>query len=203
MNTMDSILGDVPIIAILRGLKVERSVDVASVLIECGIRLIEVPLNSPDPFTSIEKMCSHHEGKAIFGAGTVLSTDQVDRIKDAGGTLVVSPHTDRAIIERSLSKGLIPVPGFYTASEAMTALNSGASYLKFFPADQKIFRALCAILPTRANVIAVGGIQPETLSTWSHIAGFGVGSALFRPDDSLEVIHHKATRFVAAVRGWT
>ena len=202
MKAIDTILEDIPIVAILRGVQVERSVDVASVLIECGIRLIEVPLNSPEPFKSIEQMCVQHEGKAIFGAGTVLHIEQVDRLKDAGGTLVVSPHTDSALIEHSLSKNLVPIPGFYTASEAMAALKSGANYLKFFPADQKIYHALRAILPTHAKVVAVGGIQTNTLSTWSHIVGFGVGSALFRPSDSLEEIHQKASHFVDAVRGW-
>ena len=202
MLDLESILEDVPIVAILRGIKKERAVDIATVLIECGIRLIEVPLNSPEPFKSIEKMCVHHEGNAIFGAGTVLHSEQVDRLQEVGGTLVVSPHTDCTLIEHSLSKGLIPIPGFYTASEAMTALRAGARYLKFFPADQQIYRSLRAILPARAKVVAVGGIQPDTLSSWSHIVGFGVGSALFRPGDSLDSIRTKADIFVNAVRSW-
>ena len=127
----------------------------------------------------------------------------MDRLKDVGGTLVVSPHTDSSLIEHTLSKGLIPVPGFYTASEAMTALRAGAKYLKFFPADQQIFRSVRAILPEQAKVVAVGGIQIDTLSSWSHVVGFGVGSALFRPNDSLDEIHEKASRFVAAARSWT
>ena len=202
MNTVSARLKEAPIVAILRGVTVERSADVASVLIECGIRLIEVPLNSPQPFKSIEKMCTHFEGKAIFGAGTVTTADQVDRIKDVGGTLVVSPHTDRTLIERSLKNGLEPIPGFYTATEAMNAINFGAQYLKFFPANLQIFHALKAILPNRAKVIAVGGIKTETLSEWTQIVGFGVGSALFRPEDSLDEIYKKASRFVHAVRGW-
>lgn len=203
MNNIDLILEDVPLVAILRGLTVERAVDVVSVLIESGIRLIEVPLNSPQPFQSIEKICTHHEGKAIFGAGTVLSAEQVDRLKDVGGTLVVSPHTDCSLIEHSLSKGLVPVPGFYTASEAMTALRAGANYLKFFPADLQIYRSLRAILPKQAKVVAVGGVRAETLSQWSHVVGFGVGSALFHPNDSLDDIHQKASTFVSAARSWS
>lgn len=202
MKEIDEALNSVPIVAILRGLTPDRALDVANVLIESGIRLIEVPLNSPTPFESIRKMCTTLEGKAIFGAGTVLRMEDVDKLVDVGAKLVVSPHTDPEIIAYSLQKDMYPIPGFYTPTEAITALKSGATYLKFFPADQKLFAATRAILPKRAKVIAVGGIHPETVGMWSGVVGFGVGSALFRPSDSLDEIQMKTSRFVASIEGF-
>jgi len=200
MSTIDEILQQVPVVAILRGLQPERAIDVASVLIECGIRLIEVPLNSPSPFLSIQRMCQHHQGKAIFGAGTVFNTEEIDRLVDIGARLVVSPHTDAHLIQHSLQREMIPVPGFYTPTEAIQALHAGATYLKLFPANQQIYSATRAILPKTAKVIAVGGIDRESVRTWQDVVGFGVGSALFRPSDSLDEIHNKAIRFVQATQ---
>ena len=189
-------MNKIPIVAILRGLQPERAKDVAAVLIEQGIRLIEVPLNSPNPLKSIETMVLHFGEQAIFGAGTVINSNDVQKISDVGGKLIVSPHCDPAIINACLVRDLIPIPGFFTATEAFTALHSGAKYLKFFPAQRDIYKAIKAVLPPSAAVIAVGGIQGNNLSIWNDVAGFGVGSAIFRPGDSLEEIAQKTKRFI-------
>ena len=136
-----------------------------------------------------------------FGAGTVRTKSEVQQIRDVGGTLVVSPHTDVDLIEYTRELSLVSIPGFYTATEAMNALSAGASYLKFFPADLTIYRSLKAILPQNAKVIAVGGIQPESIPSWSGVSGFGIGSALFRPTDTLKDIYTKANRLTQLVRG--
>ncbi len=174
-----------PLVAILRGLTPAEAIPVADALVEAGFTLIEVPLNSPDPYDSIAAIAAHVGDKAIVGAGTVLTTEQVDRVKAAGGTLIVSPNTDVEVIAHSVAQGLISLPGYFTPSEAFAALKAGAHGLKLFPAEgasPTFLKAQRAVLPRDVAVLAVGGITPDNMAEWrAHGAdGFGLGSNLYR-----------------------
>ena len=191
------------IIAILRVITPPEAAAAASALIDAGITKIEVPLNSPDPFDSIKSMADAHGHHALIGAGTVLSTDDVGRVAQAGGKLIVSPNTDPRVIVTTKTAGLQSWPGVMTPTECFAALKNGADGLKIFPGTllgPDGLRAIRAVLPTGTQVYAVGGAGPENFADWfaASADGFGIGSALYKPGMTVADIAARARDIVAA-----
>ncbi|HEX4177550.1 MAG TPA: 2-dehydro-3-deoxy-6-phosphogalactonate aldolase [Rhizomicrobium sp.] len=202
---MTDLLVELPLVAILRGVTPDRIEGVAAALFEAGIRAIEVPLNSPDPFKSIEILAKAYGDRCLTGAGTVLDTANVDRVADAGGKLLVTPNTNPAVIARGVEKQMVVMPGFYTPSEAFAAIAAGARTLKLFPAataGTAHLKALLAVLPKDVPVYAVGGVGAGNMKEWrwAGAAGFGMGADLFKPDYSDEEIATRARQSVAAFK---
>jgi 2-dehydro-3-deoxyphosphogalactonate aldolase len=192
-----------PIIAILRGVKPAEAVGIAGVILAAGIDKIEVPLNSPSPFDSINAIVKVYGDQALIGAGTVLTTTQVKQVRSAGGQLVVSPNCDPAVIAATIAEGMQSWPGVFTPSEALAALQAGATGLKLFPGDMagpKGLKAMRAILPFGTQVYAVGGAAPDNFSKWIEASadGFGLGSAIYKPGDTSETVAAKAQAIVTA-----
>ena len=197
-----------PLVAILRGLTPDEAPAIGDALVDAGFTLIEVPLNSPDPLRSIAILADRLAGRALVGAGTVLTTAQVEAVGAAGGTLVVSPNTDPAVIRATVAAGLIALPGYQTPTEAFTALAAGATALKLFPADvatPNALKAHLAVLPAGTRVLAVGGVAPDSLAGWRQAGadGFGLGSNLYRPGKASDAVGRDAGAFVAALRRLT
>lgn len=197
----DQLLDGMPLVAILRGLTPDRALAVGDALFAAGIRVIEVPLNSPDPFDSIARLSKQLGNSCLIGAGTVLNEGDVDRTRDAGGQLIVSPNTDPRVIARALSLQMVSMPGFATATEAFAAITAGATRLKLFPAQSHEpihVTALRAVLPEHVKIYAVGGVGAEQFVTWlgAGVAGFGLGSELFKPNYSVTEIAARARRAV-------
>lgn len=192
-----------PIIAILRGLRPHEAIPVGHALIDTGIDRIEVPLNSPDPLDSIGAMARELGDKALIGAGTVLTPEQVDAVADVGGKLIVSPNYDADVIHRSVELNLQSWPGVYTPTEAFAALKAGATGLKLFPgvmAGPTGLAALRPVLPAGTLVFAVGGAGPDNFEDWIKAGadGFGIGSALYKPGMDVHEIADRAQKIVAA-----
>ncbi len=192
-----------PIIAILRGLRPTDAEVVGQVLLEAGIDRIEVPLNSPDPLESISILAAAFGDRALIGAGTVLTTEQVDAVANANGKLIVSPNCDTEVIRRTSELGLQSWPGVFTPTEAFAALNAGATGLKLFPgilAGPAGLSAVRAVLPKGTQVFAVGGAGPENFDQWIKASadGFGIGSALYKPGMESGEIADRANQIVAA-----
>jgi 2-dehydro-3-deoxyphosphogalactonate aldolase len=197
-------LAELPLIAILRGLKPENAEAIGHALVEAGFRIIEVPLNSPEPFRSIEILARTMPQNVLVGAGTVLDPQQVNGIRDVGGRLIVMPHADLDVIRRAKEQDLICTPGVATPTEAFAALRAGADAIKIFPAEAvppAVVKAWRAVLPKDALVVPVGGIKPDTMKPYVDAGanGFGLGSALFTPAMSVEEIGRNARDFAA---GW-
>ena len=193
-----------PIIAILRGVRPAAVVEIGEALVAAGITIIEVPLNSPDPFESIERLAAAIGTRAVVGAGTVLDGGGVRALAAAGGTLMVAPGSDPAVIAAGVRAGMAVVPGFFTPSEAFAAIAAGAHALKYFPADggsPAMLKAMMAVLPAHIPVLAVGGVTPANLSEWraAGAAGFGLGGALYKAGDDAIAVAAKAATFVAAL----
>jgi len=191
------------LIAILRGLTPAEALDVGAALVEAGITIIEVPLNSPDPVESIEQMAQAFGDRAVIGAGTVLTPAQVGAVADVGGRLIVSPNVDADVIGETVRRGLQSWPGALTPSECFAALKAGATGLKVFPAFQmgvEGLKAVRAVLPPDAPMYMVGGVGPADFGTWRAAGadGFGIGSALYKPGRSAEEIGRIAADMVAA-----
>jgi 2-dehydro-3-deoxyphosphogalactonate aldolase len=204
---MSSLLseGAAPIIAILRGLTVTDAVAVGSALIEAGVRMIEVPLNSPDPLSSIARLHDHFGRNALIGAGTVLTRDAVDAVAKAGGRLIVSPNVDAGVIGRAVELELETLPGFFSATEAFCAIRAGATRLKLFPAasvNRSHAKALREILPAEIEIWAVGGAGAHDLGQWLDcgVCGIGVGGSLYKPGDSAEAVGQRARTLIEAWR---
>ncbi len=202
---MSDLLNELPLVAILRGVTPARVEGVAAALFEAGIRAIEVPLNSPEPFKSIELLAKTYGDRCLTGAGTVLDIANVDRVADVGGKLLVTPNTNPAVIARGVEKKMVVMPGFYTPSEAFAAIAAGARTLKLFPAatgGTAHLKALLAVLPKDVPVYAVGGVDAGNMKEWRQAgaAGFGMGSDLFKPDFSDAEIAARARQSVAAFK---
>jgi 2-dehydro-3-deoxyphosphogalactonate aldolase len=197
--------GQCPLVAIIRGVTPGEAVEVGEAIFAAGIRVIEVPLNSPDPIASVQRLAERFGDTALIGAGTVLDPADVARIAEAGGQLIVSPNTHVPVIEATVAAGMVSSPGFYTPSEAFTALRAGAHALKFFPAEAAtpaVVRALRAVLPPGVPLLVVGGVTPDNVGTWLSAGadGFGLGSGVYRPGQDAATVGRQAEAYVAAVR---
>lgn len=200
---LDRLEAATKVVAILRGVTPAGIERIAEALVEAGIRAIEIPLNSPEPFKSIEILAARFGALCLCGAGTVLTKADVDRTYDAGGRLVVSPNTNPEVIERTCERKMVAMPGFATASEAFTAIGAGAAHLKLFPAatyGPAHLKALKAVLPSTAAVYPVGGIASQTVAEWAAAgaSGFGFGSEIFKPEFSIDEIRRRAKDILAA-----
>lgn len=201
----EAALNALPMVAILRGIRPEEAEAVGDTLHEAGFRMIEVPLNSPDPLASIERLANRLGADALIGAGTVLTVEQVAQVQSAGGRMIVSPNTDVAVIAETARRKMVSYPGFFTPSEAFAALAAGASGLKLFPAEAAspaVLKAQRAVLPADVPVLVVGGINPRNMAPWvaAGAAGFGLGSALYNPGMDISDIADNARALVAAWR---
>jgi 2-dehydro-3-deoxyphosphogalactonate aldolase len=197
-------LAECPLIAIIRGITPGEAEAIGDAIFDAGIRIIEVPLNSPDPLDSIGLLARRLGERALVGAGTVLSAADVARVKDAGGGIIVSPNTDTAVIAAAAGAGLVSCPGYFTPSEALAALQAGAHGLKLFPAEgasPSVLKAQRAVLPSDVPVIVVGGVKPDNMRPWRDVgaAGFGLGSGLYKPGQSAAETAEKARAYVAGV----
>ena len=195
-----------PLVAILRGITPGESVGIGRRLYETGFRLIEVPLNSPEPFKSIAAIRQSLPDDALVGAGTVLTVDQVRELKDSGGDLTVMPHADTAVIRAAKAAGMACTPGVVTPTEAFAALAAGADALKIFPAEMvtpAILKAIRVVLPKGTRLLPVGGITPDNMQPYleAGATGFGLGSALYKPGMTVDDVAAVARQFVAAWEG--
>jgi 2-dehydro-3-deoxyphosphogalactonate aldolase len=195
--------GTVPVVAILRGLPPSDAIRIGRALVDAGIRIIEVPLNSPSPLVSIEKLSRELAADALIGAGTVVSVSEVEAVAAAGGRLIVSPHADATVIRRAVSLGLECLPGFMSATEAFTAIAAGARRLKLFPAKGAgvaHLQALRDVLPRHVEVWPVGGTGAHDLAQWLRAGarGIGVGGSLYSAGDGAERVAERARELHAA-----
>ena len=179
-------LQECPLVAIIRGVNPDEVEAVGEAIYAAGIRIIEVPLNSPRPLDSIGRLAKGFGDRALIGAGTVLDPVDVARIRDVGGRLIVSPSTDTEVIAATARAGMVSAPGFFTPSEAFQALKAGATALKLFPAEAvtpAFVRAQRAVLPKEVPLLVVGGVKPDTMRAWLDAGanGFGLGSGLYTP----------------------
>ena len=193
-----------PLIAILRGIKPTEVVDVAEILIEKDFKIIEIPLNSPDPIRSIELLTHYFENHAIIGAGTVVDEASIRSIAEAGAKLVVMPNGNGIVVKAAKDRGLIAIPGIATPSEAFAMIEAGADALKLFPAEgipPSVLRAMKAVLPSTVPILPVGGITPEKMNDYlkAGAIGFGLGSALYKPGMTLRDIRKNAEAFNQAL----
>jgi 2-dehydro-3-deoxyphosphogalactonate aldolase len=196
-------LNHLPLIAILRGVEPEEAVAVARALADAGFTMIEVPLNSPRPLESIQCIRDAIGDQVLLGAGTVMTPAQARDVVRAGGQLIVMPHSDADLIRAAKSAGAICIPGVATPTEGFAALRNGADALKLFPAElmpPSVLKALRAVFPSDTRFFPVGGITPESMSDYvaAGATGFGLGSALYRLGDTVDVVARKASAFVAA-----
>lgn len=190
--------------AILRGIRPHEIIDVAAALVERGVHATEVPLNSPEPLDSIQRLAAAFGERCLCGAGTVLQVAQVDQVHAAGGRLLVAPNTDPAVIARALALGMVPMPGVASATEAFAAIAAGARELKLFPASSYgpgHLRALRAVLPPQVRMHAVGGVDEHNAGQWleAGVDGFGLGGNLYRPGMSAAEVGARADAFLAAL----
>lgn len=198
-NLLNQYMSELPLVAILRGITPQQSEDVVEALYGAGFRIVEVPLNSPDPLNSIERIAKKFGDDMLVGAGTVLNTDQVRQVKDRGGRLIVSPNTDISVIEASVALEMVSIPGAATPSEAFTCIAKGAHAVKVFPAEMitpSILSSWRAVLPASVALLPVGGIDHNNmLDYWqAGASGFGLGGSLYKPNLSLGDISANATK---------
>lgn len=203
LAAFDKAFASCPLIAILRGLKPDEAVSIGEALVDAGMTILEVPLNSPEPFVSIARLATALQGRAIVGAGTVYRRTDVDRIVEAGGTLIVSPNTNSEVITHTATLGLVSAPGVFTPSEAIAALDSGAHVLKIFPGElmsPQGVKAMSAVLPRGSRMVLVGGVSEQTFGQYKStpLAGYGIGSALYAPGVTASEISERAKRFLSA-----
>lgn len=203
--TIDELLADgaPPIAAILRGIRPDEALGVAAALIDAGVRILEVPFNSPDPLDSIGAMQRAFGDVAMIGGGTVLSVEAVEALHGVGGRIMVTPNTDPAVIARGAALGFEMLPGFMTPSEAFAAIAAGARRIKLFPAARlgpAYVTAIRDVLPKHVGIWAVGGTGADTIGAWlaGGCEGIGVGSALYRPGDDAATVGQRARELVTA-----
>lgn len=202
----DAAFARCPLIAILRGVKPEEVEGIGDALVEAGFTLIEVPMNSPDPLDSIARLARRFEGRAVIGAGTVLTEGQVEQVRAVGGTMIISPNANTRVIAASAKAGMVSLPGVVTPTEAFAAIEAGATALKLFPAEgssPQILKAMRAVLPKDMRLLPVGGIAPDNMGPWrdAGAAGFGLGSALYKPGFTTADVGARAKAFVSALAG--
>ncbi|MBJ3777384.1 2-dehydro-3-deoxy-6-phosphogalactonate aldolase [Acuticoccus mangrovi] len=198
-------LAKLPIVAVLRGISPDEAVGVGEALVAADVPIMEVPLNSPDPFRSIRLQADRFSADAVVGAGTVLQAEDVARVADAGGTIIVSPNLNEEVVRATKRCGLISVPGVFTPSEAFRALDAGADALKLFPGDgmsPKVVKALRAVLPKETILIVTGGVDAGNIGEWiaGGANGVGIGSALYKPGKSVAEVAADAQRFAEAAK---
>lgn len=195
-----------PLVAIIRGVTPDEAEDIGQAIYDAGIRIVEVPLNSPDPLRSIQRLADRLGERMLVGAGTVLTADQVRDVRNAGGRIIVSPNTNGEVIAAAVQAGMISAPGFYTPTEALAAIEAGATALKLFPAEEAspaMLKAQRAVFPRDIPVFVVGGVRHDNMRPWleAGAAGFGLGTGIYRPGQSAAETLEKARAFVAAVAG--
>lgn len=205
MNPLAPYLDPLPLIAVLRGITPEEIPEIGSALTSTGFRIVEVPLNSPRAFASIRLLADQSGADCLVGAGTVIDVDDVARVREAGGRLIVMPHADPAVIRAAKAQAMLCVPGVATPTEAFAALAAGADGLKMFPAEALppgALKAWRAVLPAGTLVFAVGGMNPDNLAPYwaAGASGFGTGSNLYQPGIAPGVVREAATAYAAAVR---
>ena len=198
-------LDECPLVAIIRGVELDEAEAIGEAIHEGGIRIIEVPLNSPNPLASIERLAKKFGDRVLVGAGTVLDPVDVGRVWDAGGRIIVSPDTNPDVIAATAAIDLISSPGYFTPSEAFAAIEAGATALKLFPAEAArptVLKAQLAVLPKDVPVLAVGGIKPDNMRPWldAGATGFGLGGGLYKPGQSPEETLAKAKAYVAGLK---
>jgi 2-dehydro-3-deoxyphosphogalactonate aldolase len=194
-----------PLVAIIRGVTPDEAEAIGGAIFDAGIRIIEVPLNSPEPLKSIERLAFRFGGEALVGGGTVLHAHSVAEIRSAGGRLIVAPNTNSDVIRAAHSDGMTCCPGYFTPSEAFAALHAGATALKLFPAEgasPAVLKAQRAVIPRDVPILAVGGIQPGSMRGWldAGATGFGLGGGLYLPGQSPAETLDKARAYVAALK---
>ncbi len=206
MNYLE-VLEETRLIAILRGIKAEEVIEVAEILVKSGIKLIEIPLNSPEPFESIKILVKHYKNSPdiLIGAGTVCNANDVEKLKEIGASLVISPNVDVDVIKKTKELNLISIPGFLTPSEAYTAINNGANSIKLFPFKKfgiSYYNDIKVILPKDMPIIVVGGVDESNIDSCLNdgIKYFGMASSLYKPNMDLKLIQAKAEFFVKAIR---
>ncbi len=202
--TLADWLARCPLVAILRGLRPEEAEAVGDALVEAGIAILEVPLNSPGPIESIRRLSARLGGRALVGAGTVMTEAQVEEVAAAGGKLLVTPHADPALVRAAKARGMLAAPGFFTPAEAFALLAAGADALKLFPAEAAspaVVKALLAVLPPGTALLPVGGMSAETIGPWrkAGAVGFGIGGSLYKPGDAPETVGERARALRAAL----
>jgi 2-dehydro-3-deoxyphosphogalactonate aldolase len=198
-------LDECPLIAIVRGMTPDEAEAIGDAVYEGGIRIIEVPLNSPEPLSSIERLARRLGDRMLVGAGTVLDPADVARVRDAGGRLIVSPDANVEVIAATAAIDLVSCPGYFTPSEAFAAIRAGATALKLFPAEAAappVLKAQLAVLPRDLPYLAVGGIKPDNMQPWldAGATGFGLGGGLYQAGQSPQATLEKARAYVAGVR---
>ena len=203
-----SYLEPVPLVAVLRGIAPAEVESIGAALTEHGFRILEVPLNSPDPFESIRRLAQAHGERCLIGAGTVIAVADVEHVARVGGRLVVMPHGDVAVVREAKRLGLVCLPGVATPTEAFAALAAGADGLKMFPAEQlspAVLKAWRAVLPKDTLVFPVGGIRPDNMAPYWAVGanGFGTGSNLYQPGATADSVRAIAREFAAACAGLT
>jgi len=204
--TWDEVLSDLPLIAILRGITPDEAASVADALCQAGLKCLETPLNAPSALESIRRLRAAVGERAMVGAGTVLSVEAVAEVAAAGAQIVIAPNTDEAVIRAARRTRMIAVPGFFSPSEAFRAIDAGANGLKLFPAEAagpSVLKAIKAVLPPAIPVFPVGGVTPEVMRSYREAgaAGFGIGSAIYRPGLTAQEAYERALVFVQAWRG--
>lgn len=197
-------LGECPLVAIIRGVTPAEAEAVGAALLGAGLRIIEVPLNSPDPFESIRRLAKAFGDRALIGAGTVLDVKDVSRVAEVGGQLIVSPNVHCPVIEATVAAGMVSAPGYFTPSEAFAALRAGAHCLKLFPAEAAspaVVKAQRAVLPKDLPLLVVGGVQPDTMRPYlaAGATGFGLGSGVYSPGRTAPQVEQQARAFVDAL----
>lgn len=200
----DRCFAQCPLVAILRGVTPEEAVAIGEAVSQSGIRIIEVPLNSPEPLASIERLAKRFGNEVLVGAGTVLRAEDVARVGQAGGRLVVSPNMNPEVIRATVAAAMVSSPGVLTPTEAFAALDNGAHALKLFPADAaspQVVKAIRAVLPRDVRLLVVGGVTPQSVGGWlaAGADGFGLGGALYQAGQGAQETLAKAQAFVAAV----
>ncbi len=201
--TLEEALNECGIVAILRGVSPDEAIAVGQALFDAGVRVVEVPLNSPAPFLSIAKLAKEFAGRLIVGAGTVLTIQDVNMLKSAGGEICVSPDCNEAVIARANELQMVPLPGVFTPTEAFAAIRAGAKNLKLFPAEAAspaVIKAWKAVLPKNVKIYAVGGVTPENMGAWlaAGASGFGIGSSIYKPGMSVAAVREAAGKLVSA-----